>query len=97
MARPVMGSQLFGDSGNAVQLFTTEAPRVLAITFMARAGNTEGVYVADDSAAKSAGIQLLAGDTKEWVFEPVAVRATSFWVWASDSGDRLDYLAVMED
>lgn len=96
MARVVIGTESFGSSATAAQLFTTDNPKVMAIVFKARAGNTGGIYVANDSAGTS-GFELLAGDREDWSFEPATVKATSFYVWASDSGDVVDYTALLEN
>lgn len=97
MARLVIASHTFTDSANAVQLFSTDSPKVMAIVFKARAANVESIYVADDSAAKSSGFQLAAGDREDWSFEPATVKATNFWVWASASGDIVGYTALLEE
>jgi hypothetical protein len=97
MARIVIASLSIADSSAAAQLFTSDLPRVTAVSFKARPGNAAGIYLASDSAAKSSGFELLAGDREDWTFEPPTVKGTSFWAWGADSGDRLDYIVLFED
>ena len=95
MARQIISSQNFADTGDAVQLFSKG--RFFAITFKARPSNAESIYIGDDSAAKGNGFQLLPGDREDRVYHPVTADASKVWVWASDSGDDLDYWALMEN
>ena len=97
MARVLVGSLNIADSSAAAQLLPTEMPRVAALSLRARSSNTAGIYLADNSAAKSSGFEMLAGDSAKWTFGQATVRGTSFWVWGADSGDRLDYAIVLED
>ena len=97
MARLIIGSIDIADTADAVELRSADLPRLMAVTLKARASNAGGVYMADDSAAKSAGFQLLAGDREDWTFEPASVKGTGIWVWGSDTGDLLDYVLMLED
>lgn len=97
MARALIASFNVADSSASEQLLTTGQSRVASIKLKAREGNTGAVYIADDSAAKSEGFQLLGGDSTNWTFSPATVKGASFWVWGADSGDRLDYTVLLED
>lgn len=97
MARVVISSINGSDTATAVQIFSVAAPRVLSITMKARTGNAGSVYIADDSAAKSSGLELQSGDREDWDFSPTSIAGNSFWVFFSSSGDDLDYAALMEN
>lgn len=98
MARHIFGSQNITDSVSAIQLFgTTEKPGVFGAVFRARAGNNEAVYLGSDSAAKSSGLELLPGDMHSATYHPTEVRASTFWVYGLDSGDRLDWEVLRAD
>lgn len=97
MARIVIASLNVADSSNAAQMLSTELRRVMAITLKARSGNVGGIYIADDSAAKSSGFELLANDREDWSFDRATVKGASFWAWGADSGDKLDYSVLLED
>lgn len=97
MARLVIGSINVNDTADAVQVRSADLPRLMAATFKARASNAGGVFLADDSSAKSDGYELLAGDREDWTFKPASVKGSGLWVWGSDTGDRLDYALSLED
>lgn len=98
MARNIFGSQNITDTASAIQLFgAVERPVVFAVEWRARAGNNEAVYLGTDSAAKSSGLELLPGDVKHSVYHPLGVKASNFWVWGADSGDKLDWEVLRED
>ncbi len=97
MARLLVASLNIADSVDAVQLESAPRPRVRTAVFKARAGNTGSVFLASDSAAKSSGFELVAGDREEWSMLPASVRGSTFWVWGESSGDRLDYQFVVEE
>lgn len=97
MARMIVASLGIADSVSAVQLQSVPRPRVRTVVLKARAGNTGSIYVASDSAAKSAGFELVAGDRQEWSALPVTVRGSTFWVWGAAPGDRLDYVLLLDE
>ena len=84
------------DTPSAVQLFSPKA-RLFAITFKARATNAAAIYIGEDSAAKSLGFEILAGDREDRVFHPVTVSSDKLWAWAASTGDILDYWALTEN
>jgi len=89
-----IGSQLVSDTSTAVQLITVDVPQILAISMKARAGNVGSIFVADDSSAKSSGMEITAGGREDWNFHPTTHKASTIWVWGNSSGDRLDYVIV---
>lgn len=97
MARLVISSQNGTDTATSIQLFSTERPRIISITMKARAGNAGAVYLADDSAAKSSGFEVAAGDREDWDFSPITIKGTTVWAFFAVAGDDLDYAALMED
>ena len=97
MTRLVVDSINGSDTMAAVQIFTTDVPRIVSITMKARSGNVGSVFLADDSAALSSGLEVLAGDREDWDFAPATVKGSSIWVMFADSGDDLDFAALMED
>lgn len=97
MARLIISSVKIGDSSDAVEVRSADLPRLLSLTFKARASNVGGVFLANDSSAKSEGYEVQAGDREYWPLDPVSVKGSGIWVWGSDSGDRLDYALLLED
>ncbi len=97
MARTVIASLNIADTVTAVQLRSAPRPRIRSAVFKARAGNTGSVFLASDSATKSDGFELAAGDREEWMLLPASVKGSTFWVWGGTSGDRLDYQLLLED
>lgn len=98
MARHIFGSQNITDTTDAIQLFGAQQnPHVMGAIFRARVGNNEAVYLGSDSAAKSGGLELLPGDMHTASYEPITVRADTFWVYGLDSGDRLDWEVLRTD
>ncbi len=95
MARQVVTSLTLG-STSAVQLFSTKT-RLFAITFKSRATNAGSIYVGGSSGAKSSGFEILAGDREDRVFHPVTVSGDGLWLWASSTGDVVDYWALTEN
>lgn len=97
MARIVVASLSVADTVAAVQLQTAVRPRIRSAIFKARAGNTGSIFLASDSAAKSAGFELAAGDREEWLLLPATVKGSTFWAWGASSGDRLDYALQLDE
>ena len=97
MARLFVASFTVADSVDAVQIQTSARPRMRSAVFKARTGNAGSVFLASDSAAKSSGFELAAGDREEWTVLPSSVKGSAVWVWGASSGDRLDYQLVVEE
>lgn len=97
MARIIVASLNVADTVAAVQLQTAPRPRIRSGVFKARTGNTGSIFLASDSAAKSAGFELTAGAREEWTLLPATAKGTAFWVWGASSGDRLDYQLLFEE
>ena len=60
MARMIVASLNIADSVDAVQLQSAPRPRIRTVLFKARSGNTASIFLASDSAAKSAGFEFAA-------------------------------------
>ncbi|MDA0232080.1 MAG: hypothetical protein O3B04_04615 [Chloroflexi bacterium] len=97
MARVIIASLSVADSVSAVQLQSAPRPRVRSVVFKARVGNIASIYLASDSAAKSAGFELAPGDREEWCALPATLKGSTYWIWGASSGDRLDYALLLEE
>ena len=97
MARMIIASLSVADSVDAIQLQSAPRPRVRSVVFKARSGNTASIYLASDSAAKSAGFEFTPGNREEWSALPATLKGTTYWIWGASSGDRLDYALLLED
>lgn len=97
MARLIVASLSVSDSVDAVQLRSAPRPRVRSVVFKARTGNTGSIYLASDSAAKSAGFEFVPGYREEWSVLPATLKGSTYWIWGASSGDRLDYALLLEE
>ncbi len=97
MARVIVSSLNIADTVTAVQLQPSPRPRIKSVIFKARSANAGSIFLGSDSAAKSAGFELAAGNREEWPLLPATVKGTAFWVWGASSGDRLDFQLLLEE
>lgn len=97
MARLIVASLSVADSVDAVRLQPTARPRLRSAVLKARAGNSGSIFVASDSAAKSAGFEFAPGNREEWSTLPATLKGSTYWVWGASSGDVLDYALLLEE
>lgn len=96
MAFPLTGTTDVSSAGSRVQIDNT-VRRVLSITFRARKGNSGNIYVGDSTVSSSAGFELDSGEalTFEFASAGVSARMSDFYVDTSNSGDDVDWAAVL--
>ena len=108
MARPIFDTANTSTSNVAVQLYTSDSlARMFAMSVKARVGNGGNMYFGYSSSASSAsGWELLPGKGKSFTFSDVlssqpnkaaTVKATSAWVNAASTTDKLDWDILLEN
>lgn len=103
MARIVADSVDIPTAGTRVQLKNSPA-RVLSILFKARAGNGGLIYIGDVTVAAAVGVELSAGealtlpisDSVQEGGKTHTVPLSDFYADTSNSGDDVDYIALVE-
>ena len=88
------GTTTISSPGTAVQINNT-ADKVKVIEVRARPGNSGDVYFGDSDVSSSSGRTLQPGEPAKVTLDEGSLLFNVFYVDGDQSGDKVDYIAIL--